>query len=322
MTASPATPLTGIGLVNVEGSDALEFLQAQLMSDVGTLVDGGWQWSGWLSPKGRLQALLLVVRQAATHFTLLVFDVDSAQFAARLEGFVFRRRVSISHVSGGSIRGFSRSGSGQNQQNPLRRAGLPIDPIDSRIAIDVDPQRCLVLDPRSDVNHAPDAFAAFGTEVSDEDWHAADLAAGIPRADSKALGSFTPQMLALDRLAAFSVRKGCYPGQEIVARTHFLGAAKRRLVRLISSPLEFGIPVGESILAESGEIGRVLAVARISPAAPMHGGACEYQVLAVLPDPVPAQPRTSGGGKLVPLPFAAVQAGGIVEAAAAMTGLS
>lgn len=321
MTASPATPLTGIGLVNAEGSDALEFLQAQLMSDVGTLVDGGWQWSGWLSPKGRLQALLLVVRHAATHFTLLVFDVDSAQFAARLAGFVFRRRVAISHLSGGSVRGFYRSGSRQNQENPMQRAGLPIDPIDSRIAIEVDPQRCLVLDPRADVNHAPDAFSAFGTEVSDEDWHAADLAAGIPRADSEALGGFTPQMLALDRLAAFSVRKGCYPGQEIVARTHFLGAAKRRLVRLISTPLESAIPVGESILAESREIGRVLAVARISPAAPMRGGACEHEILAVLPDPLPAQPPTAGGGTLEPLPFAPVHAGGLVMAAPAMTGL-
>src|SRR5690606_25505940 len=61
---------------------------------------------------------------------------------------------------------------------------------------------------------------------------ACDLAHGLPRLDAEPAGQWTPQQLSLDRLRAYSVKKGCYPGQEIVARTHFLGQAKRGVVRL------------------------------------------------------------------------------------------
>src|SRR5690606_21575830 len=60
-------------------------------------------------------------------------------------------------------------------------------------------------------------------------WRAADIACGLPRPGAATLDAWTPQQLSLDRLKAYSVRKGCYPGQEIVARTHFLGQAKRGL---------------------------------------------------------------------------------------------
>jgi len=72
-------------------------------------------------------------------------------------------------------------------------------------------------------------------------WRAEDLVHGLPRLDAAQSEQWTPQMLSLERLRAFSVRKGCYPGQEIVARTHFLGKQKRELVLLRGdAPFEAG----------------------------------------------------------------------------------
>ena len=73
----------------------------------------------------------------------------------------------------------------------------------------------------------------MGTDaVANAAWRASDLAHGLPRLGDDQVDRWTPQQLSLDRLRAYSVKKGCYPGQEIVARTHFLGQAKRGLVLL------------------------------------------------------------------------------------------
>src|SRR5690606_32836225 len=95
-------------------------------------------------------------------------------------------------------------------------------------------------------------------------WRACDLAHGLPRLDPAQREQWTPQQLSLDRLRAYSVKKGCYPGQEIVARTHFLGQAKRGLVRLqgaaVAGPGEVAAgdgasnrPIGQVICASGDE---------------------------------------------------------------------
>src|SRR5699024_1073257 len=91
-----------------------------------------------------------------------------------------------------------------------------------------------------------------------ERWTAFDLAHGWPRLGPDQVEQWTPQQLSLQRLHAYSVKKGCYPGQEIVARTHFLGKAKRGLVRL-----QPGQPAaaGEPVMDGDREIGRVVCAA-------------------------------------------------------------
>src|SRR5690606_20439505 len=89
-------------------------------------------------------------------------------------------------------------------------------------------------------------------------WNAYDLAHGLPRLDASQAEQWTPQQLSLQRLRGYRVQKGCYPGQEIVARTHFLGQAKRGLVRLqVPRPVAAGAAVG----AGGKEIGRVVCAA-------------------------------------------------------------
>src|SRR5690606_37623192 len=125
-------------------------------------------------------------------------------------------------------------------------------------------------------------ICADGTVAPDEAvlarWRAADIACGLPRPGAATLEAWTPQQLSLDRLKAYSVRKGCYPGQEIVARTHFLGQAKRGLALFgCASPPAPGTEVMEGERA----VGNVVCAA---PAAgePLAAGHAAL-VLAVLP---------------------------------------
>lgn len=224
----PWFALPGHAIVALQGRDALAFAHAQFMNDARPLADGQWQWSGWLNPKGRLLALFALLRRSEEAAWLLLPDADPQAFAADLQRYVFRSKVAIAvrddlHVAG--------------------RFGAGDDAIDGAI-LDFsagDGMRTL----RIAAAPAPQDPAALAR------WTALDLAQGIPRLPASQAGQWTPQQLSLDHLHAYSVKKGCYPGQEIVARTHFLGQAKRGLVLLESDEaLRAGAEVhgGERVL--------------------------------------------------------------------------
>ena len=208
-------------LVTLQGRDAVAFSQAQFMSDLRLLAPGQWQWSGWLTPKGRVIALFALLLRDPETVWLVLQDAEPEAFASALKRFVFRSKVSI------EVPGVPLSGSGES------RDALPRDPVELDFSAEGG-QRTLRIggDPGVD----DPASAAH--------WDAFDLAHGLPRLPASQAEQWTPQQLSLERLQAFSVKKGCYPGQEIVARTHFLGKAKRGLVLLEGeTPLEPGAEV-------------------------------------------------------------------------------
>ena len=103
----------------------------------------------------------------------------------------------------------------------------------------------------------------IGTAAPDDEaarlaWQVSDLRHGLPRLPASQREQWTPQQLALDRLAAYSVKKGCYPGQEIVARTHFLGKAKRSLQCFAAAG---PVVAGASVRHEAQDVGEVVCVA-------------------------------------------------------------
>ena len=227
----PWFALPGHAVVAFQGPDALAFAHAQVMNDVRPLDDGQWQWSGWLSPKGRVLALFVLLRRSPESLWLVLPDADAQAFADALKRFVFRSKVKIEvradlHVSvcfGDSC----RSGGSREALISFAASAAPTDSGMRMIRIGEEPG-------------VDDAAAAAR-------WKASDLHAGIPRLPTSQHDRWTPQQLSLDRLDAYSVKKGCYPGQEIVARTHFLGKAKRKLVLLETpTPLEPGAEVHDS----------------------------------------------------------------------------
>ena len=226
--SQPGFALPGLRFITLGGRDAQVFAHAQFMNDVKSLAAGTWQWNGWLTPKGRVVALFALLKFDDEHLGLLLLDADPEAFAASLRRYLFRSKLVITvrddlHVTGS----FSA---------PTHAAGN---------AIAGDPGTVLELDfggdggPRA-VHVAADAEAVVDAETADR-WAAFDLGHGLPRLSMAQVEQWTPQMLSLERLRAFSIKKGCYPGQEIVARTHFLGQAKRGLALFESdAPIALG----------------------------------------------------------------------------------
>ncbi|QSX78186.1 CAF17-like 4Fe-4S cluster assembly/insertion protein YgfZ [Agrilutibacter solisilvae] len=231
--------------VSLSGRDAAAFAQAQFMNDLTALAPGQWQWSGWLTPKGRVIALFALLRVEAEHVLLVLPDADPVTFAAALQRFVFRSKVTIAVREDLRAEGaFTTPAMARGaQMGGSPGAGLELDAGADGGA------RTLRLVSTSTAGHDPAEVAA---------WAAFDLEHGLPRLPSSQSDHWTPQQLSLERLAAFSVKKGCYPGQEIVARTHFLGKVKRGLMLLES---DVSLAAGSDVHGPDGMLGHLVAAA-------------------------------------------------------------
>ncbi|KGM55883.1 hypothetical protein N800_12370 [Lysobacter daejeonensis GH1-9] len=229
----------------LSGRDALTFAQAQFMNDVTRLVDGQWQWNGWLTPKGRVIALFALLRVDAETLWLLLPDADPNQLADALKRFVFRSKVAIAvrddlHVAGRFGAPLAASGAlASGIAGPSAQAPLADEVSDSSPYVELDMSgdggpRALYVSASPEVP----------SPALEAEWAAADLRHGLPRLPASQVEHWTPQQLSLERLQGFSVKKGCYPGQEIVARTHFLGKVKRGLMLVAGTvPFEAGAEV-------------------------------------------------------------------------------
>lgn len=238
MPDNPSTrfALPGHRILALEGPDAARFAHAQFMSDVAGLPDGHWQWSGWLTPKGRVLALFALLRLDAQRLWLLLPDAAPEALAAQLRRFVFRSKVVLAVRTDLAVAGAFAADA------QARGAALAVGG-DGAVVLDAGGDggaRTLAISAGGSFDDAP----TLQDPALERAWREFDLAHGLPRLDEGQIDRWTPQQLSLDRLRAYSVKKGCYPGQEIVARTHFLGQAKRGLVLLEGdAPLAGGAPV-------------------------------------------------------------------------------
>ncbi|WP_407351118.1 YgfZ/GcvT domain-containing protein [Luteimonas sp. R10] len=260
-------------VVALEGRDAARFAQAQFMNDVAALAPGHWQWNGCLTPKGRVIALFALLKFDDERLWLLLADADPDAFAAQLQRFVFRSKVAI-RVGDGLHAG------GAFAVPALARGNAIAEAADGAVELDLG------------ADGGPRALRIANAPGEDDAgalarWNAFDLAHGRPRLPGSQVEQWTPQQLSLEWLAAYSVKKGCYPGQEIVARTHFLGQAKRGLARLATTA---AAAPGDPVAAEGRELGKVVCG---------HGG----EALAVLPLQLPDAPLAVGGAACVRVPL-------------------
>ena len=263
-------------ILSLEGPDAARFAHAQFMSDVAGLADGRWQWSGWLTPKGRVLALFALLRFDSRSLWLLLPDADPVQLREALQRFVFRSKVKLTVRDDGHVTGAFAP--------PSHAAGPLIARTASCVELDVGTSRQLRT-LRIAEGPAPVNARAI------ERWKAFDLHHGLPRLGASQADAWTPQQLSLDRLHAYSVKKGCYPGQEIVARTHFLGQAKRGLALFeAGGVVEAGSVVGDG----DRPIGTVVSGAS-------HGDGS--LVLAVLPLEADSVHLEANGMALSPRPL-------------------
>jgi tRNA-modifying protein YgfZ len=256
-------------LLEISGPDAAAFAHAQFSSDVGAMADGQWQWSAWLSAQGRVRAFFRLLRSSGERTTLILNGGSADALQASLRPYMLRSKVQLRSVEGRRALGFFDSGELQEKTGSVPRGDEFIE-TQSHVVLAAaghEPRWLLVED-------AIAATPTVETAQALNSWRAADITAGIVELDDALRDRYLPAWMNLERLGAVSVRKGCYPGQEIVARLYFKGGNKRWLHRVEFSAAE--LPPPGTALGTDAESGELLNAAWT--AAP-HGLG-----LAVLPD--------------------------------------
>ncbi|RQR57990.1 folate-binding protein [Burkholderia sp. Bp9125] len=301
--------LPQFGVIDVAGDDAATFLHSQLTNDIEHLDPASARLAGYCSPKGRLLASFLAWRAGHDVRLLVSKDVQAAA-QKRLSMFVLRAKAKLTDASGAlAVVGFA---------GDVRAALAGIfDAVPDGVHVKVDgpagalirvpdaagKRRYLWIGPRADVDARLAALDGKLPAVSPAVWDWLDIRAGEPRVTQPAVEQFVPQMINFDVIGAVNFRKGCYPGQEIVARSQYRGTIKRRTalahvagdtdavragVELFHSD-DPGQPCGMIVNAAAAPAGGVDALVEIKLAAldsgSVHLGAADGPALAFEPLP-------------------------------------
>ncbi len=260
--------LSHLGLLQIDGADAATFLQGQVTNDVKQLNDHTAHYSGYCSPKGRMLALFLAFAHQG-HIHLQLPKELVAPIAKRLKMYVLRSKVEIQDVSDSIIK-FGLSGAKSIELLSNAFASVPQQDFELVTHENGAVIRLPGAQPRfeifTDIAYAPDIWNKLATIAKTVDaayWELLEIQAGIPEVYAKTQEEFVPQMLNLDLLNGINFKKGCYTGQEIVARTHYLGTVKRR-TQLAHIDSDTAPNAGDDVLNSNNEI--VGKVVRVAPA--------------------------------------------------------
>ena len=237
------TRLNRYGLLAVSGADARDFLHAQLTNDIAQLPADRAALAGWCTAKGRLLASLLVIPSPEGFLLQLARDIV-ASTAKRLSMYVLRSKVKIS-----------------DESDRLIQLGVWTSEWDipdvawdgANVRVRVAEQRFLHIGP---------GLSAAACTKHEEAWVLDEIRAGRALISAATQDKFVPQMVNFEKLGAISFQKGCYPGQEIVARAQYRGEVKRRLVHVQAPPglqLQPGQEFNGGVVVDSAA-GEALAV--------------------------------------------------------------
>ena len=241
------------GLIIVEGEDAASFLQNQLTNSVLGLTavtspaiasgPDAVRLAGYCSPKGRLIASawlgLFSNQDGESRFCLFISKDIAASTAKRLAMFVLRSKVTVKDVTDSwTITGYCTSGTLDTLEVDKTAVMLQLPDV---MTAGVAMHRVLIAEPISS-DHTSTAAASEDAQIL---WRSLEVMSAIPRIVTATQDQFVPQMVNFESVYGVDFKKGCYPGQEIVARSQYRGAIKRRL-QLAHCPIDLlaNVPTG------------------------------------------------------------------------------
>jgi tRNA-modifying protein YgfZ len=236
------TNLDDLAVLDVRGPDTLGFLQGQVSNDMEQLADRGSLIAALSNAQGRVLAVLRLLFVAPDQ-VLIVLPAELADSIRQLlQKYILRAKVTITPGST-AWRVYGITG-------PDAGAAAV-----TRLYMTVDPGgwRQLIVAPRGEA--LPETEPA-----TRESWRLADIEAGMPELFTATSGSFLAQMLNLDLLDAISLTKGCYTGQEVIARSHYRGHVKRRMQRFHTDTARTLDP-GERVQLRDGRVAQIVMAA-------------------------------------------------------------
>jgi folate-binding protein YgfZ len=272
--------LTHLGLLRFTGADANAFLQGQVSNDTRPLSGGAPVLAAYSTPQGRVVAVLRLLPHSTGILALLPREIAQSTLE-RLRKYVMRSKVKIEDLSETfAVIGLRREEASTIAELPMpdashayvERSGIGVAQVDR------DADRLWVVGEASALTaalttgQATNPATADAGAAAENAWRLADIRAGLPQVYAATQEQFVAQMLNLDLIDGISFTKGCYTGQEIIARTQHLGRIKRRLFR-IGLPESGNFAVGQSLQLADGRSARLAEVARADDG---------YEALAVL----------------------------------------
>ncbi|MGB6309130.1 MAG: hypothetical protein WBF89_15200, partial [Steroidobacteraceae bacterium] len=265
--------LPHLGVLRFTGPDAQSFLQGQLSNDTARLAQGRSLLAACSSPQGRVLALMHLLPHSSGIAAILPGELLAAT-AETLRKFVLRAKVKIE--AGGEL----LSVAGHHDAQRLHSCGVALPQSNTDYierdgvgvaAVGGDRSRYWVIAGAQTLAEHGLAGDAHRAEWVEHGWRLADIRAGLPQIYLATREAFVAQMINLDLLDGISFTKGCYTGQEIIARTQHLGRIKRRLYRLQLPAGDWRI--GQPLHLTDGRTGRLVEVVRVGEA---------FEALAVL----------------------------------------
>lgn len=202
--------LDHLAVIRVSGADRAALLQGQASNDARKVDPSHAQLTSFSNPKGRCFAIAVLAAQA-DELLLVTERAQASALAKRLSMYVLRSKAKVELAEDLAACGESAAG-----------AAWRSEAVGAALRIGVPGDRRIVVMPRA---------ATAGFSDGSVAWRRADIAAGIPTVLPETSEHFVPLWLGLEQLGAIDFKKGCYTGQEIVARTHYLGQAKQQLYR-------------------------------------------------------------------------------------------
>lgn len=270
--------LSHLGLIQASGEESQSFLQGQFTNDVRKVNPAQAQLSGWCSPKGRLLANFLLW-QSGGYYLQLPAELQPA-ILKRLGMFKLRSKVTLHEAQDDVVR-FGVAGKMaesilSSQVGVLPQADFGVVSTDGTLIIRMPGDRFELVVPLDKAQPLWTALAKQARPVGCNAWQWLELRAGVPVVTPATQEHFVPQMVNLEAIGGVSFQKGCYPGQEIVARTQYLGKLKRRMYL---AHLDVNVPPqpGDELYSPEleGQASGTIVNAETAP-----GGG--YDVLAVL----------------------------------------
>jgi tRNA-modifying protein YgfZ len=230
-------------VVVFDGPDALAFLQSQLTNDVAALAVGDWQWQGYCNAKGRLHATFALVRTAENAYAAVLHASVVPFVVKRLTMFRLRAKVAITVSESLCV---------------VHHFDAPARSSSTLATLDLGNGRWVEITERTAVqpnDYSPEFIGR---------WNLIGIESKQPEIVSNTNEMFVPQMIGFDKLApgpGVSFSKGCYPGQEVVARAHYRGAVKREPA-VDALPDDATVEPGQEFTRADGTIVEIVNVAR------------------------------------------------------------
>lgn len=269
--------LSHSGIIHFSGEDASEFLQGQLSCDVTKIDHHTAQYGSCCTPKGRMLASFLIWKNPNGYFMQLPLSL-LITLEKRLSMYVMRSKVKLNNDSDRYVRiGIAGHLASERVEKIFGVSPTPFLGVMNNENEDII---CLAQDRFEIVTtqeHAPklwENLKKYAMPVGRFCWDWLEIKAGIPVITPVTQEQFVPQMTNLEAIGGISFQKGCYPGQEIISRTQFLGKIKRRMY-LANICTKESISAGDELYSTKKQVCGMVVNATPSP----EGG---YDVLAVI----------------------------------------